>query len=78
MKHYINISDLRLEQRAKTTSLRKQIKNHKREQLTRVYEPLTLKLLIIFTKYGKEEVNDWAIFFSSCADNFDIEAPLTI
>jgi len=52
--------------------------NDKRKQLTRVYEPLTLKVLIILTKYGKEDVNDWAIFFSSCADNFDSEAPLRI
>jgi hypothetical protein len=33
-----------------------------------------LKVLIILTKYGKEEVNDWAIFFSSCADSVDREA----
>jgi len=37
-----------------------------------------LNVFIILTKYGKEEVNDWAISFSSCGDNFDSEAPLRI
>jgi hypothetical protein len=37
----------------------------KREPLTSVREPPTLPFLSILTKYGKEEVNDWAIFFSS-------------
>lgn len=52
--------------------------NHIWEQPTRVYEPLTLKLFMILTKYGKEEINDWETFFSSCADTFDNETPLRI
>jgi len=36
-----------------------------KKKLTRVREPPTLPALSILTKYGKEEVNDSAIFFSS-------------
>ena len=52
--------------------------NHIWEQPTRVYEPLTVKLFMILTKYGKVEINDWETFFSSCADTFDNETPLRI
>jgi hypothetical protein len=37
-----------------------------------------LKALIILTKYGNEEENDWAIFSSTSAVDFDSEAPLKI